>query len=146
MIGRVCFNKQTFFAFPIILSLVVPEKGTLLHDICNRNRMFDYKIGCMENISTQKIEKAFHNDCCGGRLKPICNRRMDGYKCRCYARYVIVDGIQYWKIYYLINQREVKDADYRYLVLKMYKIVGMAISMLQSKGVEVVIYQNNIPK
>jgi len=99
----------------------------------------------MDVLKNDKIDSAFKEDCCGGRLKPICNRRIDGYKCRCYARYVIVDGIQYWKMRYLINQREVTDIDYRYLVVQMFRVASLAISILQSKGVKVVVYENKMP-
>ena len=107
--------------------------------------MLDSNMNNMDELLTRKIEEAFRDDCCGGRLKPICNRRIEGYKCRCYVRYVILDDVQYWKIHYLVNQREVKDIEYRYLVMKMYRVATMAISMLKSTGVKVVVYENRIP-
>lgn len=88
------------------------------------------------------ILHVFKQDRCGGYLKPICNRRMEGYKCRCYVRYVEIDNIQYWKIYYLINQRPVYDDDFRPLVRKMYNMVRTVISILESRGVQIVIFRN----
>ena len=99
----------------------------------------------METFSIEKVNEAFAADCCGGRLKPICNRRIEGYKCRCYVRYVIVDDIQYWRIFYLINQRPVSDPDFRPLVRKMFRIVHTAVSLLESSGTHVVIVQNEMP-
>ena len=93
----------------------------------------------------EKVNEAFAKDYCGGRLKPICNRRMDGYKCRCYVRYVILDGVQYWRIFYLINQRPVTDPDFQPLVRKMYRIVHTAVSLLESNGVHIVVIQNDMP-
>ena len=99
----------------------------------------------METYSVEKVKEAFAADACGGHLKPICNRRIDGYKCRCYVRYVILDGVQYWRVFYLINQRPVKDPDFRPLVRKMYRIVHMAVSLLESGGTRIEIIQNDIP-
>ena len=92
----------------------------------------------------ETIEKAFKDDACGGRLKPICNRRIEGYKCRCYVRYVIIDGVQYWKINYLINQRPVRDPAMKDLMMKMYRVVRLAVSLLESKGIQVVIFKNEM--
>ena len=99
----------------------------------------------MEILSEELIKQAFKDDCCGGRLKPICNRRIEGYKCRCYVRYVIVDGVQYWKIHYLINQRPVTDKEFRPLVNKMYRVVRTAISLLESTGTRIVVFKNEMP-
>ena len=88
------------------------------------------------------IEHVFKSDKCGGALRPICNRRMEGWKCRCYVRYVEIDDIQYWKIYYLVNQRPASDVEYQPLVRKMYNLVRTVISILESTGVKIVIYRN----
>ena len=101
--------------------------------------MFDFKRNFMETHSEDVIAKAFQDDGCGGRLKPICNRRIEG---RCYVRYVIVDGVQYWKINYLINQRPVTDPDYKPLVNRMYRVVMTAISLLESGGNRIVVYDD----
>lgn len=88
------------------------------------------------------IEHIFKTEKCGGYLKPICNRRMEGWKCRCYVRYVEIDNIQYWKIYYLINQKPAKDEYFRPLVRKMYNLVRTVISILESRGAKIVIWRN----
>ena len=88
------------------------------------------------------IEHIFNTEKCGGYLKPICNRRMVGWKCRCYVRYVEIDNIQYWKIYYLINQKPAKDEYFRPLVRKMYNLVRTVISILESRGTKIVIWKN----
>ena len=92
--------------------------------------------------TSETIDAAFASDKLGGHLKPICNRRMQGYKCRCFVRYVEIDGIQYWKIFYLINQRPVTDDDLLPLVRKMYHVVRTAISILESRGLSIVVYRN----
>lgn len=101
----------------------------------------------MENSLTlihtsETIDDAFKSNVLGGHLKPICNRRMQGYKCRCYVRYIELDGIQYWKVYYLVNQRPVTDEDLYPLVRKMYQIVRTAISLLESRGIRIVVHKN----
>lgn len=90
----------------------------------------------------EEVDKAFSEHPNNGKLKPICNHRIDGYKCRCYARYVEVDGIQYWKIFYLVNQHQAYDKEYNYLIRQMYDIAAAMVAVLQSKGMKIIIYSN----
>lgn len=99
----------------------------------------------IEKVSEEQILQAFKDDCCGGRLRPICNRRIEGLKCRCYVRYVIVNGVQYWKIHYLINQRPVTDPYFKPWLNKMYRIVRTALSLLESSGTKIIVYKNDMP-
>lgn len=73
----------------------------------------------MKENSFEQIEQRFI-DLKGGIYKPICNRMINGYKCRCFARYVNYNGISYWSLKYYINGKEVTE--YNYLVEQMYII------------------------
>lgn len=99
-----------------------------------------------EKVSEEQIQQTFKNDCYGGQFRPICNRRIDGLKCRCYVRYVIINDVQYWKILYLINQRRVTDPYFLPWFNKMYRIVRTAISSLESSGTEIVVFKNDMPE
>lgn len=105
----------------------------------------DVNMENIEKVSDEQIQQAFKDDCCGGQLRPICNRRIDGFKCRCYVRYVIIDGVQYWKIHYLINQRPVTDPYFKPWLSKMYRIVRTALSLLESSGNRIIVFKNDMP-
>ena len=97
----------------------------------------------MDTLLDDRVRQAFKEHRCGGRLKPLCNRRIDGYRCRCWVRYVVVDDVQYWKIFYLINYHEPYDESYRPLVRRMYRLAATVKSLVESQGARVVIYRNN---
>ena len=143
-------HNNDYAAFVVILFIVV---GGVT------NHYFYFLVGCSEIVDTHMvilqllqifmymhdariIEDAFQMSPNGGLLRPICNRRIGGFKCRCYARYVVVDNIQYWKIYYRINQRLQLLDDEHDLMKQMYRIAKTMIALFEKSGQQVIIYQN----
>lgn len=94
----------------------------------------------MENYPIEQVNLAFRNHPYGGLLRPVCNRKMYGYKCRCWVRYIELGGVQYWSVNYLVNQRPATDDDHHDLLNDMRHLVHVTRRLVERQGIPVVIH------
>lgn len=72
----------------------------------------------IEDISAATIAQK------GGRYRTICNRNIDGKKCRCYIKEVLLGETYYWNVFYVVDGKE--PPAYNYLVERMLSLVRNA--------------------
>ncbi|MDE6007719.1 MAG: hypothetical protein K2G90_00750 [Muribaculaceae bacterium] len=74
----------------------------------------------------------------GGRYRLICNRKIDGKKCRCFVREFKLGDNLYWNVSYVIDGK-IAEA-YNGLVKAMYEIAHNLSLMLSSGEQQVVMW------
>lgn len=74
----------------------------------------------------------------GGRYRLICNREIDGKKCRCFAREFRLGDNRYWNVGYVIDGKVAET--FNGLVKAMYKIAHTVSEKLSSSGTPVVMW------
>lgn len=75
----------------------------------------------------------------GGRNRLICNRTINGKKCVCFAKEVVLGDNRYWNLQYRINGEA--PAQFNGLVNEMYEIALAKSVELYSKGVLVILWR-----
>ena len=74
----------------------------------------------------------------GGRYRLVCNRRIDGKKCRCYIKEVVIGDTYYWSVYYEIDGKE--SPAYNSLIDQMYKLAHKTKESLWKAGKKIVLW------
>lgn len=74
----------------------------------------------------------------GGRNRLICNRTINGQKCVCFAKEVVLGDTRYWNLHYRIDGEA--PVQFNSLVNEMYEIAHAKSVELYSKGVLVILW------